>query len=87
MLETANLQSSNKMKQQTGKCGICHMPGCKWETSCFPQCVPTSCVTPCMWKWSEDLLPVPLSCEFLVEKLVEAVRPLVLCLHHNPSLS
>jgi hypothetical protein len=29
MLETANLHTSNKMKQQARKCGICHMSGCK----------------------------------------------------------
>uniref|UniRef100_A0A0A9F4U4 Uncharacterized protein n=1 Tax=Arundo donax TaxID=35708 RepID=A0A0A9F4U4_ARUDO len=28
-----------------------------------------------MWKWSEDLLPVPLSCEFLNECILEMLHP------------
>jgi hypothetical protein len=71
----SRLQTSNKMKLQTEKCRICRMSGCKWETSCFSQCLLPPRLTPCLWKRSEGLLPVPLSCEFLNKSLLETCHP------------
>jgi hypothetical protein len=66
-------QLTNTMNQQTGKCRICHMPGCKWETTRFSQRVSPPCLAPRMWKWSESVLPMPLSCEFHNKHLLHKV--------------